>query len=339
MLELNKIHQGDCIELMKQIDDNSVDMILCDLPYGTTFCSWDIIIPLDKLWEQYKRILKSNGNIVLTSTQPFTSMLINSNISMFKYEWIWIKNKTVGFTYCKTQPLRNTENVLVFANGNYEYSNNPEGREYFNEMRKYIGKSIKEINTIMGNRFAEHCFYYKGKQFNLPDKKTYEKLTELFNLKKWDGYINFEFLIKLGIKYNPQGLIKKDKPKLVNKKDNGGEWVYNIKSLTGKDYFVEFENYPRQTLFIDCEKNTFHPTQKPVALFEYLIKTYTNEGDLVLDSTIGSGTTAIASINTKRNFIGMELEQKYVDIANKRISEINIQTTLKEVTLGNSSQK
>lgn len=315
----NKIYYGDCLELMPLIPDKSIDMILCDLPYGTTACKWDVIIPFEPLWSQYKRVIKDNGAIVLTASQPFTSALVMSNIKMFKYEWIWIKNKTVGFTYCKTQPLRNTENILVFQNENYEYGKNQDGREYFNEMRKYIGKTIKEINLIMGNRYAEHCFYYKSKQFNLPDKETYEKLTHIFNLRKWIDYIDFIDLLKWDIKYNPQGLTKMVIPKIVNKRNNDKKWVYSVESLTGKDYTVEYEDYPRQTLFFDAETNTIHPTQKPAALFEYLIRTYTNEGETVLDNCAGSGTTAIACINTNRNYICIEKDEKYFNIAEKRI--------------------
>ena len=322
MLERNKIYLGDCIELMQQIENESIDFICCDLPYGTTACSWDTIIPFDKLWMQYKRILKPNGTIALTSSQPFTSALIMSNIEMFKYDWVWIKNKTVGFTYCKTQPLRNTESVLIFQKETYGYGQNIGGREYFNQIKQYIGKSTKQINEIMGNRFAEHCFYYTSKQFNLPDKQTYETMTDKFNLKEFADYLEYDAMLKkFGFTYNPQGLLKKDKPKLVNKKNNGKEWVYNTNSLTGKDYVVEYENYPRQTIFVDCEPKTIHSTQKPTVLFEFLIKTYTNEGDLVLDNCIGSGTTAIACLNSKRKYIGMEKESEIFDLAINRIKE------------------
>jgi len=321
-MKINKIYLGDCLELMLQIADESIDFICCDLPYGTTACAWDTIIPFDKLWEQYERILKPNGTIALTSSQPFTSALIMSNIKLFKYDWVWIKNKTVGFTYCKTQPLRNTESVLIFQKETYGYGQNIGGREYFNQIKQYISKSTRQINETMGNRFAEHCFYYTSKQFNLPDKQTYETLTEKFNLKEFNNYLEYDAMLKkFGFTYNPQGLLKKDKPKLVNKKNNGKEWVYNTNSLTGKDYVVEYENYPRQTIFVDCEPKTIHATQKPTELFEYLIKTYTNEGDLVLDNCIGSGTTAIACLNSKRNYIGMEKESEIFDLATNRVNE------------------
>lgn len=247
-MELNKIYNEDCLVGMNKIPDKSVDMILCDLPYGTTACKWDTIIPLGLLWEQYERVIKDNGAIVLTAAQPFTSTLITSNIKSFRYQWYWCKNKVTGFANAKKQPLRNIEDVVIF------YKKSPT--------------------------------------------------------------------------YNPQGLIRVDKIKR-NGKTVGGETLRtNIEDSAGKgklrtagaEYKQEFTNYPRQTLHINCESKTMHPTQKPVALFEYLIKTYTNEGETVLDNCMGSGTTAIACMNTGRNFIGFELDKENHEKANQRIA-------------------
>jgi len=245
-----KLIQGDCLEKMKDIPDKSIDMILCDLPYGTTACKWDTIIPFEPLWEQYKRIIKDNGAIVLTASQPFTSALVMSNIKMFKYEWVWVKNGITGFANAKKQPLRNYEDILVFSK---------ERTNYF-----------------------------------------------------------------------PQDLIRIDK-KCKNSKNRGGESLRmsiddskNKGSLRteGKEYIQEFTGYPKQTLTdIKEDAEKLHPTQKPVALFEYLIKTYTNEGDLVLDNCMGSGTTGVACKNLNRNFIGIELDAEYFKIAEKRINE------------------
>jgi len=246
MLQINSVNNGNCLELMSDIDDKSIDMILCDLPYGTTACKWDSVIPFEPLWAHYKRIIKDNGAIVLTASQPFTSALVMSNINMFKYDWVWEKTRKTGFANCNRQPLRNYENVVVFYNG--------------------------------------QC------------------------------------------KYNPQELIKKSTALIVNRKKpkndtvNAGE---NDGSLC-KEYVQEFENYPSQVLKIKSEGNTYHPTQKPVALFEYLIKTYTHEGELVLDNCAGSGTTAIACLRTNRNYILIEQETKYCDIANNRIAEFTL---------------
>ncbi len=238
-MELNKIYNTDCIFGMSQLEPESVDMILCDLPYGITGCRWDSIIPFNLLWEQYERIIKPNGAIVLTSSQPFTTELINSNRKLFRYCWYWLKNQVTGFPFAKFQPLRCVEDICVF---------------------------YKKTPT-----------------------------------------------------YNPQGLIKLEKP-LYKKKDQKQDFVYNASSLNNS-FITEYTNYPRQTLEIKCQREGLHPTQKPVALFEYLIKTYTNEGEVVLDSCMGSGTTAVACIKTNRNFIGFEIDEGYCDIANERINK------------------
>lgn len=240
MLKPNKIHQGDCLELMKEIPDKSVDMILCDLPYGTTVCKWDVIIPFDKLWEQYNRIIKDRGAIILTASQPFTTALISSNTGCFRYVWIWNKLRGVGHLNAKKRPLMITEEICVFY------------------------KSIGIYNPQMRPRGIPR------KSKNITQSNVYGRTQKIF-----EGEI-------LKQKY-PINLIEFSK--------------------SGPDDYL------------------LHPTQKPAALFEYLIKTYTNEGDVVLDNCIGSGTTAVACLNTGRNFIGIELEEKYVDIARKRIAE------------------
>lgn len=239
-LELNKIYNLDCIAGMMRIPDESIDMILCDLPYGITDCRWDSIIPFDMLWEQYRRIIKPRGAIVLTATQPFTTALISSNPKMFKYCWYWFKNQVTGFPFAKFQPLRCVEDICVF------YKQTP--------------------------------------------------------------------------KYNPQGLQLVLEQKVKHRKNENKEFVYDKDTLS-KPYVSKYTNYPRQILNIKCQRDGLHPTQKPVELFEYLIKTYTDEGDIVLDNCIGSGTTAIACINTNRQYIGFEIEKKYFDIASKRVRE------------------
>ena len=250
-METNKIYQGDCLELMKQIDDKSINLILCDLPYGTTACKWDEIIPFDKLWEQYKRIIKDNGAIVLTASQPFTSKLIMTNIQNFKYCWIWDKKRHSNPLIAKKQPLNNYEDVVVFYNSQCIY--NPQPYKLHTE-RQLSNKGI-------------------GKNHN--------------SETKGNAVINNE----------------------------------GRKNINGM-------GYPRRIIVdipvhnnLSNDKNGLHPTQKPVALFEYLIKTYTNKGDLVLDNCIGSGTTAVACIKTNRKFIGIELSPEYCKIANERIQK------------------
>ena len=238
MIELNKIYNEDCLDGMKRIPDGSIDMILCDLPYGMTACKWDTIIPFEPLWAEYKRAIKIGGAIVLTAQSPFDKVLANSNIWQFRYEWIWEKEQGTGFFNAKKMPLKNHENVLVFYDSLPTY--NPQMRLGF-----------KPYKTKKGHH---------GENYGKQDTK--EIVTQ----------------------------------------SNG-------------------ERYPLTVLQFDRDKQKLHSTQKPVALFEYLIKTYTNEGETVLDNCIGSGTTAIACINTKRNYIGFELDKQYCDIANERIQK------------------
>ena len=238
---------GDCLELMKDIPNESIDMILADLPYGTTACKWDVIIPFDKLWEQYERIIKPNGAIVLFGSEPFSSLLRTSNLKRYKYDWIWEKTKAGNFQIVKHQPLKYHEIISVF--------------------------SLKKHN------------YYPIK------------------VKASESSIS-------RYKYN----ISKSKGKL----NHIASGVFNY----SENHDKEFKN-PSSIIKHKSEIFTLHPTQKPVALFEYLIKTYTNENNLVLDNTAGSGTTAIACLNTNRQFIVMEKEQKYYNIILKRVADFN----------------
>ncbi len=249
MFEINKIYQGDCLEVMLDIPDGSIDMVLCDPPYGTTACKWDSVIPFNEMWKQLNRVTKKNGAIVLFGSEPFSSALRMSNIKNYKYDWVWIKDGNSGdFAMAKNKPLSNIENIMAFSFGK-------------------CGNGAK-------NR----------------------------------------------MEYNPQGLVYA--PRTVNKTDGGNSSEHRPNRKIRKVSFVsEYTNYPNRTLVFKKDKQKKHPTQKPVALMEYLIKTYTSENEIVLDFTIGSGTTAIAAIQTGRNFIGIEKEQKYCDIARQRISQ------------------
>jgi len=240
------LHHGDTLEVMAEFSDRSVDMILCDLPYGTTACKWDVVIPFDKLWEQYKRIIKPRGAIVLFGSQPFTSALGASNLPMLKYGLYWRKTRATGHLNAKKMPMKDIEDCLVFYEGQCTF--NPQGLRLINKQQRNSASHIaRGINT--------------------------------------------------------------DATSVVT----GG-----IKNV---DYMQEFTCYPRQVLDIPSEGLTVHPTQKPVALMEYLIKTYTNEGELVLDNTMGSGSTGVACMNTKRYFIGIERDDKYFAIADERINQ------------------
>lgn len=242
---VNKIINGDCLEIMTKIPDKSIDMILCDLPYGTTACKWDIVIPFEPLWQQYERIIKDDGAILLFGSQPFTSLLTQSNLKLFRYEWIYQKRVASNFAQAKKQPLKEHENVCVFYKKPPVY--NP-----IKEPRKGSGlarlKSGYKSNSVSGE-FNNHI---KGNR----TKITYEDLKYPSSVQEFNN----------------------------REKDRG-----------------------------------LHPTQKPVALYEYLIKTYTNEGDVVLDNCSGSGTCAIACLNTNRKFICIEKDYNYWKASCERI--------------------
>ena len=235
-----RLFRGDCLDVMKRIPDKYVDLILCDLPYGTTSCKWDTIIPFEPLWKEYKRIIKDGGAIVLFGSQPFTSALVMSNIKMFKYEWIWGKSKCGSPFTAKYKPMAKHENILVFGKGTIKY--NPEMLEGIPYKRDFTPYKLNNHKYGVKGTKADN----KGTRF--PD-------TVLFFQQKWR------------------------------------------------------------------RQDQVHPTQKPVAILEYLIKTYSNEEDVVLDNTMGSGSTGVAALNLQRKFIGIEQDEKYYDIAVKRIKE------------------
>lgn len=254
-LELNTVHEGDCLTLMKDIPDKSVDMILCDLPYGTTFAKWDKHINFEKLWVEYKRIIKDNGAIVLTAQQPFTSLLVCSNPEMYNHSWTWHKDKSANFLLGKYQPLKTSEDILVFSKGAFHHN-----------------AKIK-------------CTY--NPQYT--DRKPRKKMKESARSENMEC-INGQRLKPTNLKYSED--------------------------------FKPNKNLPKNIIYFATDHlNRLHPTQKPLTLFEYLIRTYTNEGDTVLDNCVGSGTTAIAAINTNRNYIGIEQDAGYVAIARQRISD------------------
>jgi site-specific DNA-methyltransferase (adenine-specific) len=251
---------GDCIERMNEIPDNSVHLVLCDLPYGTTKCKWDTIIDIDKLWAQYKRIIKKpTGVILLFGQQPFTSKLVSSNYNWFKYNLIWKKNKTTRYLLANYRPMTCTEDIVAFSPGG-----------------------------------AAAASRHKG-----------------------------------NMTYNPQGLIpvnikKKNSAarigKMLNQLHHLGP---NNKLTSNTEYTQKFTNYPNEILEFSIESNTIHETQKPTKLMEHLIKTYSNEGDTILDNAMGSGTTGIGCVNTKRKFIGIEIVEKYFKLSKYRITSAN----------------
>ena len=251
-LELDRIYNEDCLQGMARIPDGSIDAVICDLPYGTTACKWDSVIPFEPLWEQYKRVTKPNAAIVLFGSEPFSSMLRMSNMKAFKYDWIWEKSKASNFLQASYMPLKAHEIISVFCFG---------------------GKTTYNPVKTQGKPFNRGC--RKGKR-----PQVYESIP---------NYESYKIVNESGER-NPRSVI----------------------------YFNTAES----------EGKTYHPTQKPVDLLRYLVLTYTNEGDTVLDNCMGSGTTAIACIKEKRHFIGFELNKEYYDMACKRIEIERMQPTM-----------
>jgi site-specific DNA-methyltransferase (adenine-specific) len=251
-----RISHGDCLEVMKSIPDNSVNLILCDLPYGSTKCKWDSVIDIDKLWKEYQRILiKPTGVIALFAQQPFTTKLISGNYDWYKYNLIWKKNKTTQFLLANYRPMKCTEDICVFSPGGAAAASRTTGNMTYNP------QNLKPVNIV---------------------KKNSEK--------------------RIG--------------KMLNQIHHLGQ---NNKLISNTEYKQSFTNYPTEILEFDIEYDTIHETQKPVKLIEYLIKTYSNEGEMVLDNTMGSGTTGIGCVLTNRKFIGIELEKKYFDLSKERL--------------------
>ena len=245
MIELNTLHCGDCLELMKEIQDNSIDCIICDLPYGTTACKWDVIIPFDELWEQYNRITKESAAVLLFGAEPFSSMLRLANIKAFKYDWYWRKPRGTCHLNAKKQPLRDIETISVFYTKQCTYNPQYEKGEPYSALKSGKTAYVCEAGKTTYGRFKNGAAY---------------------------------------------------------RNDNDGF------------------RYPKQCIeFGVVERGTLHPTQKPVDLLRYLIRTYTNENDVILDNCMGSGSTCVAAIKENRKYIGIEKEPTYFDIAKRRI--------------------
>lgn len=310
---------------MPKLPDHSVELILCDLPYGVTAAPWDEIIPFDKMWAEYKRILVPHGNVVLFSAQPFTTKLIHSNFKAFSYCWVWLKNQMTNFQNAKKMPLRRTEDICVFSWYGQQKADNAGAYEWlraymYDELQK-SGKTRSEMCKLLGN-YMPHHYWTRGGQFSIPSKKDYEKLQEAtgcFNMpyeRLYDLWVDGQPVIaKTPRLYFPQG-VRAVKPK---RKHGGGSTLYG--SALNQIYTQTVTGYPNNVLEFPCEVVRYHPTQKPVELLKYLIRTYTQEGMTVLDNCMGSGSTGVAARLENRNFIGMEKNHEYFVIAKSRIEK------------------
>ena len=310
-MEIDKIYNIDCLEGMKHIPDGSIDAIICDLPYGTmqkvlrgndrSVMDWDIALPTMELFEQYERVLRKNGVAVLFSQEPYTNHLRsfqyrNTNFE-FAYPMIWEKDSFGNHLIAGYAPASYFEDLSIFFK-KYDGGEHP-AREYAKEIMRYCGvKSCKQVNEFLGHRHAEHFFYVDSMQFDLCTKETYQELIDRYHIDKMQGFKTYEEMVAMDAKY---------------------QRVFNLPA--GKGHKSNILKYAKDT-------DGFHPTQKPVALIADLIRTYSNEGDTILDNCMGSGTTAVACIKEKRHFIGFELNKQYYDKACQRIDAEQRQLTL-----------
>ena len=304
---------GDCLELMKEIPDKSIDLILCDLPYGTTACKWDIIIPFDLLWEQYNRIIKDNGITILFGSQPFTTELINSNINDFRYELIWVKNNCSNFQLSNIQPLKFHENICVF----YKDIIHTCFSDIMKENMLKLNLTQKDLQGLFLSKNGKPTGWVsnKLKGLQIPTEKQWAELCRVFNIEN-----NYNDILNNMIKHTYNTDTNTCNKVCSNKGKAGSLGHLSSKNDT---YIQENKDYPRSVLYFNRENKPLHPTQKPVKLCEYLIKTYTNVNDTVLDNCMGVGTTGVACVNTNRNFIGIEIDAKYFAIAEERIEKAN----------------
>ena len=306
-----KLYKGDCLIESDKIENGSVDLILTDLPYGTVKdiknvnhgmsgkCEWDEVINTNEIYKIANRILRKNGKMVLFAQQPFTNELINKAIPNipFCYSMIWEKDHFANALTAKKAPLNYYEDVLVFSK-NHDHEGLHPLRPYFKLVMDFIGLNIKQINTKLGHRRSEHTFYIDSTQYSLCTEKTYLELIEVFGIDKMDGFKEFVELKEIDSRFNS---------------------TFNL--WEGKKYKSNILKYKK-------DYDGYHPTQKPILLLEDLIKTFSNENDLVVDLTMGSGTTGVAGKNLNRSFIGIEQDDKYFEIAEKRIKETKQQTKL-----------
>lgn len=303
-----ELWQGDCLELMKNIPDGSVDLVLTDPPYGTMKnapidswvnrgekAEWDTAIDPVKIFEQISRILRQNGKAILFSQEPYTSRLITSAVPSlpFAYRAIWYKNVSGNSLMAKSAMVSRYEDICIFSKLGHDYCGENPLREYFAKIYDFIGET-KKIMKIIGQR-ADHCFRLNSSQYSLCTEQTYQELVATFGIDKMQGFVEYAELRKTQDKYA-------QKYSSVFNLWQGGKSKSNV---------LEYKK----------DNDGYHPTQKPVALLEDLIQTYSNEGNTVLDFTMGSGSTGVACVNTNRRFIGIELDEGYFNIAKKRIEE------------------
>jgi DNA modification methylase len=320
-MQHNELYNADCFDVFKDIGKHSVDCVIVDLPYGLTDYEWDKPIDLCKMWQELKRICKQYTNFIFFCTSKFGFELILSNPSFFRYDLVWQKNIVAGFLNCKKNPLRTHEMIYVFASTlghDVERAYNHELRAYAKRIKEYINKPCEDIKKIIGNYGIRHFFDWNKSQFALPTKKNYQILTEYFQLEKLDYFLDYQTMKGMLKKrtYNPQ--MTKGKPYKYKAKER-------FNTAYGEQLSIELNNqgtrYPTSILKMNALNTRYHNTQKPDDLMDWLVLTYSNPGDVVLDFTMGSGSTGAACIRHDRKFIGIEKDEEIFKVAADRLEK------------------
>jgi len=324
-----KIFNDDFFNILPNIKEK-VNLVLVDLPYNQTACEWDKEeINLSKMWEALKNCCHSETIYIFFCTTKFGFRIIESNKKWFRYDLVWEKSKSVGFLNCNKMPLRNFEMIYIFFDPkNYNYNDiqnirNLDLRNYFKKVLKFINKPKNKIIIDVG-QCVDHCFRFSSSQFSLPTEETYNKLIEIYKINEMKDFIIYKDLQSQWTKppkkktttYNPQKT--KGKPYTVKEHSKYNSVYGNIKMPTHENKFGD--RYPKSIIKFNNPMNGYHPTEKPVQLLEWLIKTYSNKNDIILDYTMGSGSTGVACINTNRKFIGIEKDLNYFNIAKERLN-------------------
>jgi len=324
-----KIFNDDFFNILPNIKDK-VDLVLVDLPYNQTACEWDQEeINLSKMWEALKNCCHTETIYIFFCTTKFGYKLIESNKKWFRYDLVWEKSNSVGFLSCNKMPLRNFEMIYIFSDPkNYDYNDiqnirNLDLRNYFKKVFKFINKPKKKIIIDIG-QCVDHCFRFSSSQFSLPTEETYNKLIKIYKINEMKDFIIYKDLQSQWTKppkkktttYNPQKT--KGNPYTVKEHSIYNSVYGNIKMQTHEN--KSGDRYPKSIIKFNNPMNGYHPTEKPVQLLEWLIKTYSNKNDIILDYTMGSGSTGVACINTNRKFIGIEKDLNYFNIAKERLN-------------------